>query len=61
MASFDFFFLKIGIDVDVQLKSGWTPLMLAASLAFLDMVELLINNWANVNFQKGNNSSVGES
>ena len=35
--------------------------MLAASLAFLDMVELLINNWANVNFQKGNNSSVGES
>ena len=33
--------------------------MLAASLAFLDMVELLINNGANVNFQKGNNSSVG--
>ena len=56
-----FFFLKIGIDVDVQLKSGWTPLMLAASLALPDMVELLANKGANVNFQKGNNSSVGES
>ena len=56
-----FFFLKIGIDVDVQLKSGWTPLMLAASLALPDMVELLANKGANVNFQKGNNGLVGES
>lgn len=55
------FFLKIGIDVDVQLKSGWTPLMLAASLALPDMVELLANKGANVNFQKGNNGLVGES
>ena len=56
-----FFFLKIGIDVDVQLKSGWTPLMLAASLALPDMVELLANKGADVNFQKGNNGLVGES
>ena len=56
-----FFFLKIGIDVCVQLKSGWTPLMLAASLALPDMVELLANKGANVNFQKGNNCLVGES
>ena len=56
-----FLFLKIGIDVDVQLKSGWTPLMLAASLALPDMVELLANKGANVNFQKGNNCLVGES
>ena len=35
--------------------------MLAASLALPDMVELLANKGANVNFQKGNKSSVGES
>ncbi|RMX46506.1 hypothetical protein pdam_00023278, partial [Pocillopora damicornis] len=45
-------YLDNGIDVDVQLKSGWTPLMLAASLALPDMVELLANKGANVNFQK---------
>lgn len=45
-------YLDDGIDVDVQLKSGWTPLMLAASLALPNMVELLANKGANVNFQK---------
>ena len=42
-----------GIDPDVQLKSGWTSLMLAASNASLELVELLINRGANVNFHKG--------
>ena len=48
-----YIFVIIGIDADIQLKSGWTPLMLAASLALPDIVELLANKGANVNFQKG--------
>ena len=46
-------FILPGIDPDVQLKSGWTSLMLAASNASLELVELLINRGANVNFHKG--------
>lgn len=45
--------LFLGIDIDIQLKSGWTSLMLAASTASSDLVELLINRGANVNFHKG--------
>ena len=48
-----YFFLSSGIDPDVQLKSGWTPLLLAASLASPDIVELLTARGANVNFHKG--------
>lgn len=47
------FFLGLGIDPDVHLKSGWTSLMLAASTASSDLVELLISRGANANFQKG--------
>lgn len=52
------FFVITGIDADIQLKSGWTPLMLAASLALPDIVELLANKGANVNFQKGTHLAV---
>lgn len=45
-------FFDNGIDIDIQLKSGWTSLMLAASTASSDLVELLINRGANVNFHK---------
>lgn len=45
-------YLDDGIDPDVSLKSGWTSLMLAASMASSDLVELLISRGANVNFQK---------
>lgn len=45
-------YLQDGIDPDVQLKSGWTPLLLAASLASPDIVELLTARGANVNFHK---------
>ena len=48
-----FLFVISGIDPDVQLKSGWTPLLLAASLASPDIVELLTARGANVNFHKG--------
>ena len=44
---------QLGIDPDIQLKSGWTPLLLAASLALPDVVELLASTGANVNFHKG--------
>lgn len=50
---FIFFLVTLGIDPDVQLKSGWTPLLLAASLASPDIVELLTTRGANVNFHKG--------
>lgn len=45
-------YLDNGIDPDVQLKSGWTCLMLAASIASTELVELLMNRGANVNFHK---------
>lgn len=45
-------YLDEGIDPDVHLKSGWTSLMLAASTASSDLVELLISRGANANFQK---------
>lgn len=48
-----YLFIISGIDPDVQLKSGWTPLLLAASLASPDIVELLTARGANVNFHKG--------
>ncbi|KAL9973262.1 hypothetical protein ACROYT_G019691 [Oculina patagonica] len=45
-------YLDDGIDPDIQLKSGWTPLLLAASLALSDVMELLASKGANVNFHK---------
>lgn len=56
-----YFFLGPGIDPDVNLKSGWTSLMLAASTASSDLMELLISRGANANFQKGIHQRCGGS
>lgn len=46
-------FLTIGLSVDSLLKSSWTGLMYAANNGLPDVVALLIERGANVNYQKG--------
>jgi ankyrin repeat protein len=43
----------LGISVDCIMKSGWTGLMHAASCGLPEVVIILTERGANVNFQKG--------
>lgn len=43
----------LGVSVDCILKSGWTGLMHAASCGLPEVVTVLVERGANVNFQKG--------
>uniref|UniRef100_A0A8D2D222 Uncharacterized protein n=1 Tax=Sciurus vulgaris TaxID=55149 RepID=A0A8D2D222_SCIVU len=45
--------LDSGISVHSSFRCGWTPLMYAASIANVEMVQLLLDRSANASFDKG--------
>uniref|UniRef100_A0A8D2JLL9 Uncharacterized protein n=1 Tax=Sciurus vulgaris TaxID=55149 RepID=A0A8D2JLL9_SCIVU len=45
--------LDSGISVHSSFRYGWTPLMYAASIANVEMVQLLLDRGANASFDKG--------
>jgi ankyrin repeat protein len=47
------FLIISGVAVDTILKSGWTGLMYASNCANKEMVKLLLENGADINFHKG--------
>ncbi|XP_074646008.1 ankyrin repeat, SAM and basic leucine zipper domain-containing protein 1-like [Tubulanus polymorphus] len=51
-------YLEQGINADVVLKSGWTPLMYAASCANYELVCLLLTWGADANFHKDQYTSL---
>ena len=40
--------IKLGIDLDLQTRTGWTPLIMASYLDSIDIVKLLIEAGADV-------------
>lgn len=45
-------YINSGVDVDIILKSNWTPLMYASNAGHPEIVEYLLERGANVNYNK---------
>lgn len=42
-----------GVSVDSTFKFGWTPLMYAASVSNVELMQILLNRGSNASFDKG--------